>query len=82
MLDSRPNRLVDIARRYLDPPQFAGKLILLREPIDPMAESRASWSMQWVPGLPGTDQERLGRCGNFGTAEYNGACPQSGGVNI
>ena len=42
----------------------------------------AEADFQWVPGLPGTDQERLGRYGSFGTAEYNGACPQTGGVNV
>jgi hypothetical protein len=40
----------------------------------------AETSFQWAPGLPGTNQERLGRYGNFGTAEYNGSC--QGGANV
>jgi hypothetical protein len=40
----------------------------------------AEANFQWAPGLPGTDQERLGRYGNFGTAEYNGSC--QGGYNV
>ena len=35
---------------------------------------------QWATNLPGTDQERIGRNPNFGTAQYNGSC--DGGYNV
>jgi hypothetical protein len=40
----------------------------------------AETSFQGVPGLPGANQERIGRYGNFGTAEFNGSC--QGGDNV
>jgi len=41
----RPNRLFNAYGLYLDPPQLAGTLYLLWEPINPVVESRASWSL-------------------------------------
>ena len=48
MLQSRPNRLFNFLGIYLSPPTIEGQLTLLWEPIDPVAESRATWSYQTV----------------------------------
>lgn len=45
MVQSRTNRLYNVTGFYLDPPEYAGSLMLLWEPIDQVAESRASWSL-------------------------------------
>lgn len=44
------------------------------------AQLTAETSMQWLTNLPGTDQERIGRNVNYGTAAYDGTC--QGGFNV
>ena len=40
----------------------------------------AEANVEWLPDLPSTDQERIARFGNFGSASYNGSC--QGGYNV
>jgi len=39
------------------------------------ASLAAEVSGQWVSNLPGNDEERIGRNGNWGAAAFNGECP-------
>jgi hypothetical protein len=48
MAESRPNRLYNFVAVSLDPPEYAGKVDLVWEPIDPVAEGRAAWSLDPV----------------------------------
>jgi len=60
--------------------QFGGTLLF--SPVRGLYDMSltAETNFQWAPGLPSTNQERLGRYGNYGTAEFNGSC--QGGDNV
>jgi Protein of unknown function (DUF1329) len=48
MAQSRPNRLYNTYGLYIDPPDFAGNLYLLWEPIDQALEGRVAWTLDPV----------------------------------
>jgi len=48
MAQPRPNRLFNFLGIYLAPPTIEGQLTLLWEPVDAVAEPRATWSYQTV----------------------------------
>lgn len=47
MAEPRPNRLFNLLDLNLDPPLIEGAMKLVWEPVDPVAQSRASW--RYVP---------------------------------
>ncbi len=46
MLDSRPNRLLNLLGIYLAPAGIEGQLTLVWEPVDAVTESRATWAYE------------------------------------
>lgn len=48
MNESRPNRLANFYALYLTPASIEGQLTLIWEPINPVAESRQTWSYKTV----------------------------------